>query len=146
MSNKQASSVSLWLCIAFLALGPACGGGAAGDSVSAGGTNAALTNKLDDDKDGRIDEGDEGLDEDDDGEVDEADEHKDACAARAEKRASAQPEQDDAGDSDDADELRSAEPDDEDETEHEDDLDCSDVEDDDEMADGAEEGEDSDSI
>jgi hypothetical protein len=76
-SSKQVSWISLMLCVAALAL-PACGG--ANGGIDSTGTSAALTNNVDDDKDGRVDEGDEGSDDDQDGKVDEAAEHEDACA------------------------------------------------------------------
>jgi hypothetical protein len=74
------SMVGLWLCVAALALAPACSGSNGGVST---GTSLALTNNLDDDVDGKVDEAGEGDDEDSDGTVDEANEDADGCAMQA---------------------------------------------------------------
>jgi hypothetical protein len=139
-SSKHVSWISLMLCVAALAL-PACGGGSSSPDTS--GTAAALTNKLDDDKDGRVDEGDEGKDEDEDGKVDEASEHEDACAAHGhhgmrvaaseshEEEAADSDESaeaDEAADTDESTDMDKADEDDAAEAEHHSDkLDCSDI-------------------
>lgn len=70
----------LLLLVGALCAAPACGGTVAPDAADV--RTAALSNGMDDDSDGTVDETDEGLDEDEDGEVDEADEHHDACMRR----------------------------------------------------------------
>lgn len=81
MFEKKFQSV-LWISVLLLS-GSACGSqNAAVDSV-ANARAAALTNQVDDDKDGDVDENDEGLDDDQDGRVDEGEEHHDACRHRA---------------------------------------------------------------
>lgn len=77
MKSSKQVWINLALCIAALVV-PACGGASGAPDTTA--TAAALTNKADDDHDGRIDESGEGSDEDADGKVDESAEHEDACA------------------------------------------------------------------
>lgn len=60
----------------------ACGSQSNATDTVANARAAALTNQVDDDQDGHVDENDEGLDEDEDGRVDESGEHRDACEHR----------------------------------------------------------------
>jgi hypothetical protein len=80
IAKNHRSTVSLWLCVAALAAAVACQ--SSGTTPVTATNAAALTNKIDDDKDGKVDESDEGKDDDGDGKVDEAGEHSDACKKR----------------------------------------------------------------
>jgi hypothetical protein len=80
MAKKRMDSV-LWMCIAALGCVPACSGSTPAAPTAAANT-AALSNAMDDDSDGTVDENDEGMDEDEDGTVDEANEHHDMCMKR----------------------------------------------------------------
>ena len=71
---------AFWMSVLLLCSAPACGSTASTTAAEA--RAAALTNKVDDDRDGHVDENDEGLDEDQDGTVDEQNEHQDACEHR----------------------------------------------------------------
>ena len=50
--------ITLWLCVAALAVAPACGSDGSSDGAS--GASNALTNDVDDDEDGNVDEAGEG--------------------------------------------------------------------------------------
>jgi len=87
MLEKKIQS-ALWVGLLLLSVS-ACGTQSSAADTVADARAAALTNKVDDDKDGQIDENDEGLDEDEDGRVDESGEHHDACERRHHEEASA---------------------------------------------------------
>ena len=76
-----------WMFVAVLWSSSACT--STPSSTLAEARAAALTNQVDDDMDGNVDENDEGLDEDEDGKVDESNEHQDLCKHRHEKVATA---------------------------------------------------------
>jgi len=75
---------AFWMSVMLLCSAPACN--STPSTTAAEARAAALTNKVDDDRDGHVDEQDEGLDEDQDGTVDEQNEHKDACEHRGKHR------------------------------------------------------------
>ena len=77
MMKKSRALILLCSCLMALFSVPACG--TSDDPSTNQGDTSALTNEIDDDADGDIDEDGEGEDEDEDGATDEEGEDEDAC-------------------------------------------------------------------
>jgi hypothetical protein len=92
-------------CIVALTTAFGCGSGSSSTPSS---SRAALTNKVDDDHDGKTDEAGEGKDDDKDHKVDEAGEDKDACESADDDTADEADEGDEADEADEADEVDEA--------------------------------------